>query len=101
MGPEFSNLFMNDLDEGMECTLGKFADGTKLGGVADTVEAVLPWDLNRLGRWAGRKLMKFNKGKCWVLHLGRNNAKHQYSLGLTCWRAALQRGTWESWWAAG
>ncbi|KAK4831780.1 hypothetical protein QYF61_019093 [Mycteria americana] len=66
------------VDDGAQCALNEFADDTTLGGMADTPEgcAAIQRDLDRLEKWAGRNLVKFDKGKCKVLHLGRNIPMH-------------------------
>ncbi|GAB0184910.1 mitochondrial enolase superfamily member 1 [Grus japonensis] len=85
IGPKLFNIFVSELDGGIKCTLMKFADDTKPSGEVDASEgrATLQEDLDRLEEWANKNLMKFNKDKCKVLHLGKHNPGVQHRMGST------------------
>ena len=56
---------------------------TKLSDAADKTELMdaIERNLNKFRRWAHVNLMRFNKAKCKMLHLGQDNPRYVYRLG--------------------
>lgn len=66
--PALFNIFIDDQDEGIECTLSKFENGTELGGNIDLPECgkALQRDLDSLDQ-----CINF-KNVCQVLHFDQS-----------------------------
>jgi len=81
LGQVLFNIFVGNMASGIECTLSKFADDTKLHGAVNTLEGrdAIQRDLDSLERGACVNLMKFNKAKCTspAHELGQSQAQIQ------------------------
>ncbi|CAM5111341.1 unnamed protein product [Natator depressus] len=72
LGPILFNLFITDLGTKSGSVLIKFADDTKLGGIANLErdQNIIQEDLDDLVNWSNSNKMKCNSEKCKVMHLG-------------------------------
>lgn len=66
------NIFINDLQCGIELTFSKVANGTKMSGAVNTEKRrdAIQRDLDWFEKWAHDNLVRFNKVETKMLHLG-------------------------------
>jgi len=95
LGPIQFNIFINDLDSRIECTLSKFADNTKLSGVVNVPEGrdAIQRDLGKPQKWARVNLMRFKKPSARSCRRVRASPGINTGWGMKGWRAALRRRT--------
>ena len=95
LGPILFLIYINDLPLGIISPLSLFVDDSKIFtritsaknvGRTDTNtngNDVLQRDLNSIKEWATKWKMEFNIDKCKIMHLGRLNPGHTYTMGDT------------------
>ena len=82
LGPILFTIYINDIDTDVKCKVSKFADDTKLGYPCKTKEEcnIIQQDLDKIVEWSEKWQMSFNVDKCKVMHVGRSNENHQYTM---------------------
>ena len=82
LAPLLFILYVNDLPDTLSCGIKVFADDSKLYRPVRhlTDPPTLQEDLNAAVRWADRWQLTFNADKCTVLHIGRQNRHHPYTM---------------------
>jgi ribonuclease P/MRP protein subunit RPP40 len=82
LGPILFLIYDNDIHGGIESTILKFADDTKLYRRITSEEDVtkLQEDLATLCKWSSEWLMLFEVDKCKILHLGHGSERVPYTM---------------------
>ena len=78
-------VYINDLEEGVTCTVLKFADDTKLFRKSKEIcdKQKLQDYIDKLVRWSEQLHMLLHFGKCKCLHTGPGNTGMNYEMGGT------------------
>jgi hypothetical protein len=82
LGPTLFIIYINDLVDVISNRAILYADDTKIlspiNGNDDA--AALQLDINSIISWTNKWLMKLNIDKCKVMHFGKNNNQHVYTM---------------------
>ena len=84
LGPTLFIYFINDLPNVVKNSKVKiFADDTKVYNSINNYEDVnsLQSSIDEMFLWTQKWQLQFNKDKCKVIHLGKNNPKNKYFIG--------------------
>ena len=82
LGPILFIIFINDLPDVVEGQVKIFADDTKLFKAIHSEEdsKQLQKDLNSSCDWSDKWLLRFNVGKCGIMHYGNQEVTHTYTM---------------------
>ena len=85
IGPVLFTIYINTFDlpiQSLTDILSKFADDTKVGKVINSDSDLLAMQsiIDSVLKWSKDWQMDFNVMKCKVVHFGRNNQNHNYTM---------------------
>ena len=82
LGPVLFLIYINDLDSKILSELLKFADDTKIFGEVSSAQQIdqLQNDLDALLQWSAYWQLPLNTSKCKVMHFGKGNFGHSYTM---------------------
>jgi Reverse transcriptase (RNA-dependent DNA polymerase)/Endonuclease-reverse transcriptase len=80
LGPVLFVCYINDMPDTVRSFLYMYADDTKMFRRIDSDldRIALQQDLNRLAEWAQKWQLRFNVGKCHIMHIGGKGVSGQY-----------------------
>ena len=87
LGPLCFLIYMNDMEEDISPSskVSKFSDDTKLSHPVPTQDDIktMQKDIDQLQTWADKWQMRYNVGKCGVMHTGYHNPTQTYTMDNT------------------